>query len=691
MFVRFSRERLMRGLALGACLGAAACGPAPAARSATGGGATGAAELSATSANALHPRFAGVMPRGLTAVGATTMGDALYLVGGHFGPPHEYSKELQSGSVLRMQLSSGVWEELASVEPIQSPALVGDGIYLYQLGGMRAQNGAREPAALRSIAETERFDPSRNRWRPMPSMPEPRSSHQAVVVDGTLYVVGGWALDGGTNDGTWRDTMLLADLGQPTLTWRSEKVPFQVRAMGVAALGKGIYVLGGLAPEGSTTRVHRYDIGSGSWADGPSLPEESSLARAAVHAGRLYVSGGDGAIYRLSVDELEWERVGSLRYPRLFHEMVASERGPLVLAGIPEYGRSGRVRVIERLSEQPPAAGVLLNLDSPTPAKNRQGAFLWGQQLYVFGGNNGLGQYDLEPANFERGAARLDLGALEWQAVPEFPSARQNMQAVVSGADEAAAWVVGGMGFTGNVLRTSGELLRHDIPKLEWSALGQPLAEGRAQFGLAERAGKLWVFGGMTYDGHREPGEQLRVSAQVLALDTSRPGAKFMDAGVSLAEPRRGFAGALVGDTYYIVGGMREGFAPVESCEAIELEAARSRPLPCPSENRLGAELVVLGRKLYLLGGTSAVSKTERQPSTLIELFDPASESWSALPSPLPLDSGDQLRAFAFGEQLLLYSAQREDMSVQIGLLDPEALAAGRKDYVRMNVPKPAR
>ena len=105
----------------------------------------------------------------------------------------------------------------------------------------------------------------------------------------------------------------------------------------------------------------------------------------------------------------------------------------------------------------------------------------------------------------------------------------------------------------------------------------------------------------------------------------------------------------------------------------------------------MGAELVPLGGKLYLLGGTTAISRSERQPSTLMEVLDPETESWVALPAPLPLDSGDQLRAFAFGEQLLVYSAQRGDMSVQIGLLDPVAIAAGRKDYVRMNVPKPAR
>ena len=686
----FGRGGFVSGLALVASLWATGCRPTPTLRSAAVAGASPAAEATASSARSVHAHFAGVMPRGLTAVGAATLGDALYLVGGYFGTPHEYSKEFQSGRVHRMQLSSGVWEELASVEPVQSPALVGDGIYLYQLGGMRAINGAREPSALRSLAEAERFDPSRNRWEPIPSMPEPRSSHQAAFVDGSLYVVGGWALDGGMNDGTWRDTMLVADLSQPTLTWKSVTVPFQVRAMGLVALRKGIYVLGGLAPDGSTARVHRYDIPSGQWADGPSLPEGSALVRGAVHEGRLIVTGANGGVYRLSEDELQWERVGALHHPRSFHEMVPSEGGPLVLAGIPEGGRGDRVRVIERLSAAPAPAGVIVNLDSPTPAKNRQGTFLWGQQLFVFGGNNGLGQYDLEPANFERGAARLDLGALQWQSVPEFPAARQGMQARVVGSDEAAALVVGGLGFSGNVLRSSGELVRHDLQKKEWSTLGQPLPDGRTQFGLAERAGALWVFGGMTFDGNREPGDQIRVSDRVLVLDPSR-GRKFEDAGVALAEPRRGFAGALAGSTYYLVGGMRDGFTPVDGCEAIDLEARRSRALPCPGEQRLGAELVALGGKLYLLGGSVASSRSERQPTPLIEAFDLATESWAALPSPLPLDSADQLRAFAFGEQLLLYSAQRGDMSVQVGFLDPDALAAGRKDYVRMNVPKPTR
>jgi hypothetical protein len=105
--------------ALGLALGCAAshlqpeAGPAPAAT----GDASDPRPLAAAGATGgLNSRFAALMPRGLTSVGAATLGDALYLVGGFFGSPHEYSKEFQSGSVSRLRLSTGAWEELPGVD-----------------------------------------------------------------------------------------------------------------------------------------------------------------------------------------------------------------------------------------------------------------------------------------------------------------------------------------------------------------------------------------------------------------------------------------------------------------------------------------------------------------------------------------------------------------------------------------------
>lgn len=639
---------------------------------------------------ALSARVENVMPRGLTTVGAATLDDALYLVGGYFGSPHEYSKDFQSGSVTRLDLSSGAWQDLASVEPIQSPAVASDGRHLYKLGGMRALNAAGSPTNLRSVADAERFDPAHNRWEPLPGLPEPRSSHQAVVVGHTLYVLGGWALHGGMNDNTWSTTMLTADLSQPTLTWKSVPVPFQVRAQGLAAHRGKLYVLGGLDPEGSTDRVQRYDLATAEWSGGPALPADNMTTRAAVWQDQLYANGADGNVYRLSNDESQWELAGAVKFPRLFHEMVATERGPLILGGIPNNGRGGRVRVIERVSTEPAPTGVIWTLAAESPAKNRQGAFLWSQQLFLFGGNGSLGQHDFAPENFVSTAVRLDLGALEWRAVPDFPAARQSMQGLVVGKEQETALVLGGFGYEGTHLSTHPDVFSYDVMKREWTALpGQQLPDGRSQFGVAEWKGEVWAFGGMSFDARRETDDQIRHTKQVLKLELAKPDARFEDAGVALGEPRRAFAGALLGDRYYLTGGLKESFEPVQSCEVLHLAQKQAQPLPCPSEHRLGAELVALGGKLYLVGGSVAVAGGERQPTKSIEVFDPEHGRWSKLAAPVPLESADQLRAFAFQGQLLLYTAQRADGQVQVAWLDTEALAAGKQDYTKLTVPPP--
>lgn len=686
-------RRLARCLVSSFCLAAVAaagCTQTPPAASVDGATPSAVEPDSQGQAEPLRSRFAGIMPRGLTTAGVGELGGNLYVVGGYFGSPHDYSKEFQSGSVLRMQLDTGAWEELAGVTPIQSPAIASDGRYLYKLGGLRTLNAAGQPTELRSLAESERFDPAQNRWEALPSLPEPRSSHQAVVVDGTLYVVGGWHIEGGMNDNVWSETMLTADLRQPTLAWNSVKVPFQVRAQGLVAHAGKLYVLAGLEPSGSTDAVHVYDIASGRWSDGPALPDESMTVRGAVYAGQLLANASNGNVYRLSADGSRWELAGATQYGRLFHEVVASERGPIVLGGIPDNNRGGRIRVIERLSHDPVPAGVIMTLASESPAKNRQGVFLWSQQLFTFGGNNSLGAHDFAQQNFIPNAARLDLGALEWRPVPEFPAARQSMQALVVGPDEESALVVGGFGFNGKVLGTSAEVYRHDIMKRQWAlAPEKKLPEGRSQFGLTQWNGALWVLGGMSFDGSRDEDSQTRHTAQILRLDVSRQDASFEDATFALREPRRAFAGAQLEGTYYVVGGLGDKFAPVTGCEAVDLGAKQSRPFPCPSQHRLAAELVALGGKLYLAGGSVADAEGKYAPSAAIEAFDPKAGSWTVLPASVPLDTPEMLRAFAYQDQLLFYSAQRIDGRVQVALLDPVALAEGRTDYVRVDVPKP--
>jgi N-acetylneuraminic acid mutarotase len=641
---------------------------------------------------ALTAEFDALIPRGLTTMGAATLGDGLYILGGYFGPPHEYSREFQVGSFTRLNLSTGIWDDLPGVDPIQSPALVSDGRYIYKLGGMHATNAAGEPQALHSLATAARFDTRANRWEPITNLPEPRSSHQAVIVGRTVYVLGGWVLAGGMYDSTWSTTLLTADLDAPRLEWKSTPVPFRVRAFGLVAYRGKLHVLGGLTPEESTDSVQVYDLETRVWSSGPGLPPGNMTTRGVEWRGQLYANGGDGNVYRLSGDGQRWEAVGSVKFPRLFHEIVHSERGPLVIGGVPSNGGGARIRLIERLSDKAAAAGVVWTLPGQSPARNRQGAFLAGQQLYVFGGNNSLEQHDFARTNFVSTARRLDLGALEWRPVSDFPAARQSMQALaIRNADEIEGLAIGGFGFKGDHTSAQADVFSYHAGKDEWTRLDQAsLPEPRSQFGLAEWDDAAWLFGGLNFDAARGEKDQFRLATQIVKLDLRHPESGFKDAGVALKEPRRAFAGGLMDGRYYLTGGLKDDFNAVASCEVIELKTRQSSAIGCPSEQHLGGELVPIKGRLYLVGGSVPGTKGEREPSTKIEVYEPVVDRWSVLPSAVPLDSTGHLRAFAFKDQLLLYTANRADGTVQVALLDTEAMAMGNQNFRRMSVPAPA-
>ncbi|HWO13243.1 MAG TPA: kelch repeat-containing protein [Polyangiaceae bacterium] len=678
--------------ALGAGLCAPACGAPRAAAPVTvpvasGVGAPTEAEGAAADAP-LATVSVDVMPVGLTTIGATELDGAVYVLGGYAGTPHAYSRRDQSREFYRFDLVKHAWQSLPSVGPIQSAVLVNDGRYVYRVGGMVAKNDFGQPEDMHSLPDVERFDTQKNAWQPLAGLPAPRSSHQALIDGTTLYVIGGWTLKGGMYDSEYQQSLARCDLSAPRCEWTIEPMPFPVRAHGAAVFQRKLYVIGGLTPEGSTDAVHVYDLEARTWSEGPALPEGNMTACAAVFGGRLYANGGDGNIYRLTPDGSAWHVAGQLEFPRLFHAMIAAPSGLLALGGVPSASRGGRVRHVELASPTPPPAGVVWTLPAQTAAKNRQGAFLRGQHLYVFGGNNSLEQHDFEPQNFVSAARRLDFGALEWKPMADYPAQRQSMQALVGGSDDKpVALAVGGFGFAGGRTSSQPEVFGYDLEADRWS---EPLARmpvARSQFGLVEWAGAAWVIGGLNFDAGRQ-GNEFRLPTAVLRADLAHPEAGFSEAGFELGESRRAFAGALLGDRYYMTGGLKEGFEPVTGCEVLDLKARTHTPLRCPSQHRLGGELVALGERLYLVGGSAAVEGGgERVPSTRIEAYEPATDQWTTVSDVLPFEDPKHLRAFAYRGRLLLYTAQSATPSVQVALLDPAALGSGTPHFEHVNVP----
>jgi N-acetylneuraminic acid mutarotase len=684
---------IIRSVAPWILLGAAGCARAP------GGGAgvvapeaqaTDAAEASsnnaATAPLAAHP--VDLMPVGLTTVGATAIGNLVYVLGGYAGKPHQYSNKDQSRDFYRLDTTTHRWDKLPSVGPIQSAVLVNDGRYVYRIGGMIAKNDPGQPEDMHSLADVGRFDPESNSWQALTPLPVPRSSHHAVLHDGKLYVIGGWTLHGGSYDSEYVQSVASCDLSRPKCEWQVQPMPFPIRAHGAAIHEGKLYVLGGLNPDGATDDVHAYDLKAGTWSKAPSLPDANMTICAAVYAGQLYANGGDGTLYRLARDGASWQPAGALAFPRMFHAMIAGPRGLLAIGGTPSKHPGARIRHIEEASLDPAPAGVVWTLDARSPAKNRQGALLIGQRLYVFGGNNSLEQHDFEAGNFVAAAQRLDVGTLEWQAMPDFPARRQSMQTVVGGSeDKPLGLVVGGFGFAGDHLGSQPEVYGYDAESDHWTAPLARLPVARSQFGLVSWEGAAWVIGGLNFDSGRKSGE-FQLPSPVMRLDLGHPEAGFSEAGFGIGGARRAFAGGLLGDRYYMTGGLADDFESVSSCEVLDLRARTSKPMTCPSSHRLGGQLVPIGDKLYLVGGSAVPDGGgERVPSTRIEVYDPAMDRWATLSETLPFDEPKQLQAFAYREHLLLYTANRSTPTVQVALIDPRALSLGSPRFVSIPVP----
>lgn len=278
------------------------------------------------------------LPEAVTSFGAATAGDWLYVFGGHKGERHEYSIEMVRGSFYRLNLrDGGKWETLPSAKPGQGQPLVAHKGFIYRTGGMAARNPAEAKQDLYSMDIVQRFNPEAGRWEDLPSLPEIRSSHDAVALGNQLYVAGGWQLAGGTNKPVWPDHALVLDLANPGAGWKKFPQPFQRRALALAALGTRVYCIGGMDSDNKPTlAVEVYDTTTGQWSKGPDLPAgqfKGFACSAIAQDGRIYANAFQGDVLRLSADGKSWEVVGTLEHPRMAHRLVTAGTKQLIALG----------------------------------------------------------------------------------------------------------------------------------------------------------------------------------------------------------------------------------------------------------------------------------------------------------------------------------------------------------------------
>jgi len=263
-------------------------------------------------------------------VSATVVGDFAYVVGGFDAAGRT------SAAVQRLNLATGRWGDSRPMpEALNHMNAVSYGGDLYVVGGYSQPSDTSAGA----VHDFWRFDPSGNRWSPMPPAPLPRAAAGAAVLGHRLYVAGG-------RSDTLTTISTLAVFDFDTGRWSLGPSLHHAREHVAAAAADGaVWLLGGRAlGEGNFNDVERYRPGSASWVQMPPMPVARSGFQAVTVGDRIVVVGGEGPAGTISeVDALDpatgsWSSLPDLPTARHGLGLVAAGRLVLAIDGGPQPG-----------------------------------------------------------------------------------------------------------------------------------------------------------------------------------------------------------------------------------------------------------------------------------------------------------------------------------------------------------------
>ena len=226
------------------------------------------------------------MPTARGVLGCSAVDGKIYLVGGTLNGPDKFA------TVEAYDPERDQWRRVADLSTARnalSAATVAGRIYA--LGGWGIDPNGR----AKDFATVETYDPVTDQWSTAAAMPTARSHMTTLVVNDRIYTVGGWMMRAG------RETALAqVEVYDPeTDSWdRVADLPTARWLAASAVIDGRIYVLGGWAvtPDGrriATSTVEVFDPASGEWARDTDMATPRA-GHAAVAAGvdEILVLGG---------------------------------------------------------------------------------------------------------------------------------------------------------------------------------------------------------------------------------------------------------------------------------------------------------------------------------------------------------------------------------------------------------------
>lgn len=613
------------------------------------------------------------MPHAITSFGACRVGPWLYVYGGHIGRAHAHSVDNVIGAFRRLNLVDGhSWQELPAGPALQGTALVAanDGT-MYRVGGTDARNAPGEKSDMHSTTAVAHFDPQTAKWQSMTPLPEPRSSHDAIICGNMLYVVGGWNLQG--DDGDWHQTAWVADVTKQPLEWQPLPTPgTKRRACAVATFGNRIAVLGGISGRKTVTSVQIYDPATKAWTDGPELPGFAFGTAALGIDGWLYATILDGRLLKWNGSpDTSWQPVAQMETPRFFHRMVPGLDGRILAFG--GAGRGGHLRTMEHVAIDQKTRHEMREYVIPAPSQvaYRQALLLQDNTLWALGGNRGKRGERFAPEQFASDIWKIELATMTAKKVGDLPHGCQSMASSVWG-NRAQNLVIGGLGTVDGKVQSLATGFRFDMRRMQAIPYDAQLDAPRTQCQTVYHEGKLYVIGGIDFTPNKRGGSTKGDTRDVLVYDTEADAPTFVRSRIRLPRVRRSHGAAVIGNKLYLIGGLGKGFSHAGPCDVYDFETESWSELEAP-QNWVSPQVSVIGKRLYVAcGGT--MNGQSFKPDTAVTVFAPDS-GWRTVCAELPFQTR-HVRMLPHGNRLLFYSANDERGDrITIRTLEPDAMA----------------
>ncbi|GJL70847.1 MAG: hypothetical protein NMNS01_00460 [Nitrosomonas sp.] len=257
---------------------------------------------------------------------------------------------------------------------------------IYVVGGFNKPSlkNALDYAISRAV---EVYDPETNTWTTATPLPEGRHHAGIAVLNGKLYVIGGFAQ---SLLSVWKAVPTVYQYDPVTAVWRElAQMPTARGALGVTVYRDRLYAIGGYDGERNTAAVEVFDPQSDTWSSAASIPSPRDHLAIVTAGSRIYAIGGrsdldyhqnTGIVEEYNPKTDQWQSRAKL--PTARSGMAAGViDGRIFVLG----GESGQGTFATNEAYIPDADKWLAMAPMPTP-RHGLGAAVVGGRLYVISG-----------------------------------------------------------------------------------------------------------------------------------------------------------------------------------------------------------------------------------------------------------------------------------------------------------------